>query len=166
MTPARTASRSGPGLVRYAESRTGKQASGREAAPCFTMAGSSESRFDHTVRGTTAMQAPFFILEDHAPTPATNVDVWLQWMVRANRRLKQDQLPNGLWVSTVFLGYDPDRRHEGPPRVFETVALRGAAPLAVQRYATWDAADAGHRQLVQRMRRYRLREQPRRRRTA
>lgn len=113
-----------------------------------------------TSAGAPAMQAPFFVLADHQPVRAVNAVNWLRWMQRTDRRLRQDHLPNGLRVSTVFLGYDPDRGRTAPPHLFETAVLQGTAPVAVQRYATWEAAEAGHRQLVRRMQRYRVKGGP------
>ena len=77
--------------------------------------------------------------------------------------VKQETLPNGLWVSTVWLGLD--HNHIPPPLIFETVVFPPRWPskemkqlssladpgatdewteLACQRYSTLQAARDGH----------------------
>lgn len=39
------------------------------------------------------------------------------------RQVKETMLPNGIWVSTVFLGLDHNMGRGGPPLIFETMAF-------------------------------------------
>jgi hypothetical protein len=50
-------------------------------------------------------------------------------------------------VSTVFLGLDHNFSGRGPPLVFETMILGGPHDGAQRRYATYDEAEAGHRDM-------------------
>lgn len=77
-------------------------------------------------------------------------------------------LPDGSWVSTVFLGLD--HSWEGPPMIFESMVFDGEEKiseeinipngpklksfkyheeLGMQRYSTWDEAEAGHKAMVE-----------------
>jgi hypothetical protein len=49
-------------------------------------------------------------------------------------------------VSTTFLGLDHNWRRSGPPLLFETMIFNGPLHDHQQRYATWEEAEAGHRQ--------------------
>lgn len=71
-------------------------------------------------------------------------------MVSADRIVARTRLGPGIIVSTVFvgldLGFDPDR-----PMLFETEIMEaGVASTDCRhiRYATWDEAERGHRQVV------------------
>jgi hypothetical protein len=54
--------------------------------------------------------------------------------------LKQDTLPDGICVSTVFAGVD----YLSPPRLWETVIFGGAHDGYQRRYSTRESALAGH----------------------
>jgi hypothetical protein len=81
------------------------------------------------------------------------------------KRVKETTLPNGLWVSTVWLGLDHSFGH-GPPLIFETMvfdrhedASRGfhgtlGNDLEMVRYSTEREAVDGHESLVERYRRW------------
>lgn len=57
-----------------------------------------------------------------------------------------------IMVSTVFLGLDHSFRDHGPPILFETLVFNGPLRDEMERYATWDEADAGHKAMVERVR--------------
>lgn len=75
------------------------------------------------------------------------------------RRVVETVLPDGTWVSTVWIGLDHDFGGQGPPLIFETRAVpstrlrtspsRGGRE-AIKRYSTLEAAQAGHEEMVQR----------------
>ena len=74
-----------------------------------------------------------------------------------NKVVKQETLPNGVRVSTVWVGLDRSYGH-GPPLIFETVALRSEGdPFCVDQrfYPTQDKALAGHDELVEKWRKAR-----------
>jgi hypothetical protein len=66
-------------------------------------------------------------------------------------RVAEDTLPNGRWVSTVWLGLD--HSFGGPvPLIFETMvfsSLREMSELDCDRYATEAEALAGHKRLCE-----------------
>ena len=77
-----------------------------------------------------------------------------QWAValedRSANRVAETTLPNGNWVSTVWLGLN-HRFGEGPPLIFETMVFlaRGdGGELDCDRYSTEAEAVAGHEAMV------------------
>jgi len=77
-----------------------------------------------------------------------------QWAVsfedRSAKRVAETTLPNGNWVSTVWLGLN-HRFGEGPPLIFETMAFlaRGdGEELDCDRYSTEAGAVVGHEAMV------------------
>lgn len=98
-----------------------------------------------------------------------NVDLltWGRWMEEHHkeRQIKRTELPNGVLISTVFLGLDYNFGDEGPPLLFESMAwdttkkekymLAGreresvGEDLAQERYATIDEAEKGHELLIE-----------------
>lgn len=63
------------------------------------------------------------------------------------RRLAESTLPNGAWVSTVWLGID-HQFGKGPPLIFETMVFLGGDSLDCRRYSTEAEAFAGHSEVV------------------
>ncbi len=71
------------------------------------------------------------------------------------RIIQQEELWNGLWLSTVWLGLN-HRYGEGPPLIFETMAfdhlgLCGSRGIWTDRWSTLSEAEAGHFWLKQRL---------------
>lgn len=67
------------------------------------------------------------------------------------KRVAETVLPDGKWVSTVWLGLD-HQFGDGPPLIFETMVFpsRGEfGDLDCQRYSTEAEALAGHAQMVE-----------------
>ena len=64
----------------------------------------------------------------------------------AARRVGLTTLPNGFWVSTVFLGMDHNYFDDGPPLLFETMAFPPdeLSELLCWRCTTWEEAEAQH----------------------
>ena len=63
-----------------------------------------------------------------------------------DRRVAEDTLPDGTYISTVFLGLD-HQFGEGPPLIFETMVFSSeddSNELDVDRYSTETEAQAGH----------------------
>jgi hypothetical protein len=57
-----------------------------------------------------------------------------------------------IMVSTVFLGLDHSYSEEGPPILFETMVFNGPLHDEMERYATYDEAEAGHAIMIERVR--------------
>lgn len=65
---------------------------------------------------------------------------------REYRRIAATLLPNGYWVSTVWLGINHRYGDGGPPLIFETMVFIGEGSVDVdcRRYPTLAEAQAGH----------------------
>lgn len=67
------------------------------------------------------------------------------------KRVAETTLPDGIWVSTVWLGVD-HQWGSGPPLIFETMVFLGrggGCEIDVARYSTEEEALAGHKAMVQ-----------------
>jgi hypothetical protein len=109
------------------------------------------------------MRAHLWILNGKVPEPCLDVLRWARWFETAERHVGNDYLAEGdLRISTVFLGLDHNFGLGGPPILFETMvfgepnlkvlfdrALVVRDDLEMWRYATWDQAEAGHRNIVE-----------------
>jgi len=87
---------------------------------------------------------------DHSTRPASLMEWAAAFEDRASRRVASTTLPDGTYISTVFLGLDHSFG-EGPPQIFETMVFPSADDLNEElcwRYATWDEAEAGHERAV------------------
>lgn len=77
----------------------------------------------------------------------------------AEKLIKQEDTPNGLFVSTVFLGIDHafsirEKRDVLPPLIFETMVFdhrKGESYFDIdqRRYHTYDEAVKGHIEMVE-----------------
>ena len=79
----------------------------------------------------------------------------IERMSASERAVKQETLPNGLWVSTVWLGLNHSQALNGPPLIYETMVFppddyEGEHPCQneCERYPTEEAAIAGHEQVA------------------
>jgi len=86
-----------------------------------------------------------YILKGHAPVPV-ELEVWARWYEKADRHVR-DTARDDVRVSTVFLSIDQNFGR-GPPLLFETMLFVNGAEQGVERYATWDEAEAGHARWV------------------
>lgn len=73
---------------------------------------------------------------------------WATWFEKANRHVAQTMIGE-VKVSTVFLGLD--HGWDGKtPLWFETMIFGGPHDGYMNRYSTWDEAEAGHKRAVYR----------------
>jgi len=99
------------------------------------------------------MDSNHYILKDKKVI-VVDLMTWADWVEKekGSRIVKQETLPNGKWVSTVFLGLNHNYG-EGLPLLFETMVFPSAkglgAELDVDRYSTYEEAEKGHSVLVQ-----------------
>lgn len=92
----------------------------------------------------------YWILEDRAPRRVT-MEEWLLWQRNYpdGRRIGYTEVGEAR-VSTVFLWLD--RAYPGmPPVLFETMVFGGPLAGEMERYRTIQEAEAGHEQMVQRV---------------
>ena len=91
-----------------------------------------------------------YILKGHKAVKAVDIFEWGMFMQKKDRIVKQETLPNGIQVSTVFLGLDHNYGG-GRPILFETMVF-GAGEEGfdndMDRYHTWIEAVAGHIRMV------------------
>ena len=90
------------------------------------------------------------ILDGKKVVPIADVLAWGRWFETADRVVKKDTLPNGKRVSTVFLGIN----HQfgvREPLWFETMVFpkKNYRELDMERYTTWEEAEKGHKQMIQ-----------------
>jgi len=88
-------------------------------------------------------------LEGHTPVECADPKEWGAWLQGADKRVALDRI-NGVDISTVFLGVDY-QFGEGPPILFETMVFGGKLDSEMERYETWDEAEAGHQAMKQRV---------------
>lgn len=89
-----------------------------------------------------------YILVDKKPKRCNDLMEWARWFEKGDeaRRVAHDVV-NGVSVSTVFLGLD-HQYGGGPPLLFETMEF---GQQDMERYSTWEEAEAGHRAMVERV---------------
>jgi hypothetical protein len=90
-----------------------------------------------------------YILNSHKPVKCDDLMCWARWFETADRQVADTQ-QDEVRVSTVFLGLDhsfwPAR--VGPPILFETMVFVNGSAEQMERYCTWDEAEAGHARWV------------------
>jgi hypothetical protein len=92
-----------------------------------------------------------YILEAREPVPC-DLLTWARWFETGeNRHVAKDNVGEVL-VSTVFLGIDHGFGSDGPPILFETIVFGGPLDQEQERYATWTQAEAGHAEMLRRVR--------------
>lgn len=73
------------------------------------------------------------------------------WTFATRGRVAETTLPNGRWVSTIWLGIN-HQYGDGPPLIFETMVFPSKdnmGELECDRYSTEAEALAGHAKLVE-----------------
>jgi hypothetical protein len=99
-----------------------------------------------------------YILDPGNPHEVKEVgfDEWLEWArVRFEDqqvcRVDKTVIDGDCMVSTVFLGLDHNFLPDGLPILFETLVFGGEHDGLMQRYATWDEAAIGHKEVVEKV---------------
>ena len=85
-----------------------------------------------------------YILDGHEPVPC-DIETWGRWFKGADRHVAET-MQGDVRVSTVFLGLD--HGFGGRRELFETMLFVNGADQGVERYSTWDEAEAGHKRWV------------------
>jgi hypothetical protein len=92
-----------------------------------------------------------YILHGKVPVPTDDLMEWCKDMEEGTRVVKQTRLPGDVLVSTVFLGLDHGFLSEGPPVLFETMIFGGNHDQYQERYTTWDDAEKGHQEVLDKL---------------
>lgn len=90
-----------------------------------------------------------YILEGKIPVPIEDIIEWGAWCETADRTVKRTELPDGVRVSTVFLGLNSQFLSSAPPLLFETMIFGGEHDLWQKKYCTWEEAEAGHQEAIE-----------------
>lgn len=100
------------------------------------------------------MREHYILNADHSVQPAELME-WARWFEKNGERRRVDatELPEGVLVSTVFLGLDHSFG-DGPPLIFETMAFQNGEEALCWRYSTWNDAKLGHDRAVELIRQY------------
>ena len=86
-----------------------------------------------------------YILDaDGEPQMEPDTLKWGAWFETAERHVLHDKLPNGVRVSTVFLGLDHNFGMDGPPVLWETMIFGGPHTDYQERYTSKSEAIKGH----------------------
>ena len=90
-----------------------------------------------------------YILKDKTPILEPDIIKWGEWYSSAaNKHVNRTDLPNDVYVSTVFLGIDHGFLGQGEPILFETMIFGGEHDQYQDRYTTWDEAEKGHEKAI------------------
>lgn len=89
-----------------------------------------------------------YILSGKIPVIEDDLMTWARWYGKADRHVNHTKLPDGVRVSTVFLGTDHSF-FGGPPMLFETMIFGGEHDEYQERYSTWEEAEAGHQRAIE-----------------
>lgn len=104
-----------------------------------------------------------YILKGKKAVPCNDLLEWGNWLVDNIghlktfkwkgfcRIVKQTKLNQDILVSTVFLGLDHNFTGQGPPLLFETMVFGGALVQHCERYSTWEEAEKGHEDIVEKI---------------
>lgn len=95
------------------------------------------------------MSAGTYILVGKEPIEERDALKWADWFGVANRRVAETRLKD-CRVSTIFLGLNHNYG-AGRPLLFETMVFGGELDGEMNRYSTWDEAEAGHNAIVERI---------------
>lgn len=90
-------------------------------------------------------------------TPQEDGLEWSRMFQNSDRRVALDKLPNGIEVSTVFLGVNHAFDRSAPPLIFESIAFGpDRSDVGMERYTTEEQARCGHKKMVHKMKRVKI----------
>jgi hypothetical protein len=91
-----------------------------------------------------------YILDGHRAIK-TDLMTWASWFENVKDRHVADEKVGDVRVSTVFLGLDHAWGGNEPPQIFETMVFGGELDQEMDRYSTWEQAEIGHQNMVDRV---------------
>ncbi len=94
--------------------------------------------------------ADFYRLEGHEVRPCSIEEFGAAMEDKRGGRVAATRVGDAR-ISTVFLGMDHSWGG-GPPLLFETLVFGGPLDDEMERYSTWEQAEAGHEAMVARVR--------------
>lgn len=86
---------------------------------------------------------------EHKVIRAFSAEQWGVWFEthKEERIVDYDKVYDNVEVSTVFLGLDHSFGY-GEKQLFETLVFGGSMDGTMRRYATWEEAEKGHKEMV------------------
>lgn len=95
------------------------------------------------------MRDLYYILNENKEPVAVDMLQWAEWSGDQTKKIvKQNNFPDGVRVSTVFLGLDHAWGNE-IPILFETMIFGGEHDQFQEHYSTWAAAEEGHQRAIE-----------------
>jgi hypothetical protein len=91
------------------------------------------------------IKMPFYRLEGKMPVLCSSDE----WGVAIKHNCVAKTNIGDVYVSTIFVGIDYRIADKGPPILFETMIFGGVNDRHIERYCTWDEAEAGHNRIVE-----------------
>ena len=94
-----------------------------------------------------------YILQGHTPVPEPDSRKWAEWYERERKTctVAFDEI-GGVEISTVFLGVNHNLSpQKEKPHLFETLIRGGQNDGTIERYPTWEEAETGHAEWVERI---------------
>ena len=93
-----------------------------------------------------------FILDENNVAIPVDLLTWASWLEKAGdrRRVADTSITSDIRVSTIFMGLDHSWGR-GKPLIFETMVFGGVLDNEMDRYSTWEEAEAGHASMVKRV---------------
>ena len=89
----------------------------------------------------------YYILDGHELI-ACDLMTWARWFESTDRHVRQT-IQGDVSISTVFLGLDHGYGDgDEPPVIFETMVFQDDYGDNMERYCTWEEAEAGHARWV------------------
>lgn len=92
----------------------------------------------------------YYVLDGHEVVAAQDIVSWSRWFEKAGRTVAKTKLGDAE-VSTVFLAMNHAFSPRSKPVLFETLVFGGPLDQEMDRYHTWDEAEAGHAEMVARV---------------
>ena len=92
-----------------------------------------------------------YILDGHIPVECDDSVIWADFIENIEGRRVAYDIIDGVIISTIFLGLDHSFDEEAPPLLFETLIFGGEHDDDMQRYTTWERAEQGHKEMVERV---------------
>lgn len=92
-----------------------------------------------------------YILKGHEVIECNDLMDWAEWLEKADRHVEKTVVAPDVTISTVFLGIDHRLGGNSEPLLFETMVFGGKHDQEMERYSTWEQAEAGHKRWVEKI---------------
>lgn len=86
----------------------------------------------------------YILDENHNPVPEPDTLKWAAWFEDVENRIVEQDIIDGVQISTVFLGLDHGPNDQGPPVLWETMIFGGSHHEYQCRYTSHEEALCGH----------------------